>query len=101
VRFAARTLTLKLRVKLTIWPSLPASPPASGLALLPGPLGVVAAALDPTSTGGQLCAELAAALTSPNALPALTDIRITANLNRGATPTPTSNDFIGDVPFSS
>jgi hypothetical protein len=101
VRFAARTVRLKLRVPHTLRPQLPANPPATGLALLPGALGVVAAALDPQSTGGRLCAKLAATLISPPAPPALADIRITANMNRGATPTPTSNDFIGDVPFSS
>ena len=102
-RIAARTLKFRLRVAATAWPLQPSAPPASGLALLPQPLQGVAQALDPASSGALLCAELAGLVAQPAALTPLSDIRVLANLDRGAAPTDAAGsdaDMVGDVPLS-
>ena len=99
-RFAARTLRLKIRVALTVWPALLTSPPPTGLAVLPTPLSYVAGLLDPNSTGGQLCAQMAGLIGPASAPVPLTDIRVFTNVNRGVAPTATDDDITADVPLS-
>lgn len=66
---------------------------ASGLAALPSPLNTVAASLNPASSGGQICANLAAKTPIPFA--GLNRVQIAAyvNLNRADAPTATSYDM--------
>ncbi len=102
-RVAARTVKFKLAVPATSWPLAPSSPPASGLALLPSPLLGVAQALNPASSGGLVCAQLAGLVAQPAPLVPLTDIRILANVDRSVAPTaPTGSDsdVVGDAPLS-
>ena len=99
-RVAARTMIFKLRVPQDQWPAFPASPAATGLGLLPQPLQQVATALDPTSSGGVLCATLATLIGPPAAPTALGDIRLSSNLDRVVTPTLADDDVTGDVAFS-
>ncbi len=65
LRLAARTLKLTVKVKNERWPAFGAVPAPIGLDLLPEPLRTVGKALDPASSGGQLCLELAALIAQP------------------------------------
>jgi hypothetical protein len=99
-RIAARTVKFRLRVPETAWPLQPSIPPASGLALLPQPLQGVAQALDPASSGGLLCAQIATMIAQPAPLTPLTDIRILSTVDRGVAPTQadgSDSDVVGDA----
>jgi hypothetical protein len=100
MRFAARTLRLKVRVPLTVWPQLQKSPPPTGLDVLPEPLRRVACQLDPQSTGGRLCAKIAGMIAPPVVPTPLTDVRIYVGVDRGVTPTAADADVTGGVQFS-
>jgi len=61
---------------------------ATGLAVLPSPLNIVAANLNPASSGGQICAALAAK--TPIPLAALNPAQIAVYVNVNRVPAPTS-----------
>jgi hypothetical protein len=73
-------------------------PAASGLDALPSPLREVARALPAGSYGRKVCDTLAAALGDRAVFPALTDIRLAANLARGADDTPAPAPDAGQTP---
>jgi hypothetical protein len=99
VRLAARTILLRFQIPADGWPepALVYVPPA-GLDRLPEPLRRVAKALDPASSGAQLCAKLAGLIADPAPLTALRDIRITAAADRDLSQ-PLPADFTADVPL--
>lgn len=97
-RYAARTVTFRLKIKAESWPSVDRQP--SGIDLLPEPLRGVAKALDPASTGYALCQSLIALAPSPPTRTPMATIR--AFLGMGRTPTQESgvdSDIEAQVPF--
>ncbi len=84
LRLAARTLKLTVKVKNERWPAFGVAPPPVGLDLLPEPLRTVGKALDPASSGGALCLELAALIAQP--APRVPLAGITLAINVGGEP---------------
>lgn len=95
-RQLARTLTLKLRIPQTQpYGSPPAGVPAD-IAGLPQPLLMVALALPPESDGGQLVRSIARGQAPQPPQPRLADVRLFANLDRGAAPAPNAQGVVAD-----
>ena len=72
-RIAAPTVKWQVKVASNSWPQLPTSSAPTGLCQPPQPLGV-ALALNASSSGGELCASLAALIAQPAAPLALTSV---------------------------
>ncbi len=88
-RVAARTCRFSLKGRRDEWaqPAYPAVSTATGLNVLPQPLLTVANALDPSSSGGLLCAQLAQLISTPANLPHLTPVALYAQWTRTHPPT--------------
>ncbi len=80
LRLAARTLKLTVKVKNERWPAFGVVPAPTGLDLLPEPLRTVGRALDPASSGGALCLELAALIAQPAPLVPLAGVTVAGSI---------------------
>lgn len=103
IRYAARTLTLTLKIKADSWPqNLNAGQSApSGLGLLPDLLQMVANGLDPSSTGYALCQSMVGLMGVPVERTQLTDIRAFLGVTPHAVPTQSDgsdSDIQADIP---
>lgn len=88
-RLAARTVKFDLKVRATIWP-------ASGSGF-PSPLAAVAAGLDSSSSGGELCAALAAQIAAPATPQVLNGFALYTDINRARSPAVTPANVAGEA----
>lgn len=105
IRYAARTLTLTIKMKADSWPQnvMPGQPIPTGLNLLPEPLKTVAKELASTSTGYALCQSIVGLMTAP-VTRTLPDFRAFLAVAPHAAPTNpdgSDSDIQADIPEGS